>query len=278
MIPDAMPARDVFQRTDDLEPATLAALGERLEFRGTDATFSRMRNEYFDRLPLAAARAVLDVGCGTGAEVRALLRRPGFTGRLVAVDQSPGLIETARRLASEEGLEERVDYRLGDAHRLDLPDGAFDVAIAHTLLSHVADPTAALREMARVVRPGGAVAVFDGDFASWAWAHPDPALAAAMNEALIATVVANPLLMRQLPRSLHDLGLRLVEAQPNLYAEVGTGHYFLGAAESYAPLLAASGLVPAEDVQRWLEDQRRAVAEGTFFASCNYYAYIAERA
>src|SRR5438128_9928383 len=85
-----MPARDVFQRTDDLEPATLAALGERLEFRGSEATFSRMRDAYFDRLPLAGARAVLDVGCGTGVVARALLGRPGFGGRLVAVDLSPG--------------------------------------------------------------------------------------------------------------------------------------------------------------------------------------------
>jgi SAM-dependent methyltransferase len=272
-----MPSRDVFQRTDDLEPATLAALGERLEFRGTDATFSRMREAYFDRLPLDSAGAVLDVGCGTGAEARALLRRPDFDGHLVAVDLSPGLIETARRLASQDGLQGRVDYRVGDAHRLDLPDGAFDVVIAHTLLTHVLDPTSVLRQMARVTRPGGTVAVFDGDYASWTWAHPDPALAAAMDAALIATVVANPRLMRDMPRLLRDLGLRLVEAQPNLYAEVGTGRYFLGAAESYAPLLAAGGLVPAEDVQRWLEDQRRAVAEGTFFASCNYYAYLAER-
>src|SRR5205085_9495715 len=114
---------------------------------------------------------------------------------------------------------------VGDAHRLELPDGAFDVVFAHTLLSHVADPVAVLREMARVTRPGGALAVFDGDFASWSWSHPDPALAVAMNEALIATVVANPLLMRQMPRLLRDLGLRLVAAQPNLYAEVGTGRF-----------------------------------------------------
>src|SRR5256712_1301721 len=127
------------------------------------------------------------------------------------------------------------------------------------------------------LRPGGTVAVFDGDFASWSWSHPDPALAVAMNEALIATVVANPLLMRQMPRLLRDLGLRLLAAQPNLYAEVGTGHFFAGAAESYGPLVAAAGALPAQDVERWLAGHRRAVAEGTFFASCNSYAYVAER-
>ena len=272
-----MSAGDVFQRTGDLEPAMLAALADRLEFRGTDATFSRMRDAYFDRLPLVAAEAVLDIGCGTGAEARALLRRPDFAGRLLAVDQSPGLIEAAARLAAEEGLEGRVDYRVGDAHRLDLPDGAFDVVIANTLLSHVVDPAAVLREMVRVTRPGGTVAVFDGDYASWAWAHPDPLLAAAVNAALVGTIVANPLLMRELPALLRDAGLRLVEAQPHLYAEVGEGPYFLGAAETYAPLLRTGGLVAPAEVDRWLEDQRRAAAEGVFFASCNYYAFVAER-
>jgi len=272
-----MTARDVFQRTGDLEPATLAALADRLEFRGTDATFSRMRDAYFDRLPLVAADAVLAAGCGTGVESRALLRRPDFGGRLVALDQSPGLIETAARLGAAEGLGDRVEYRVGDVHRLDLPDGAFDVVLAHTLLSHVVDPAAALREMTRVTRPGGTVAVFDGDYASLAWAHPDPGLGPAMNAAIIATIAANPLLVREMPRLLRDLGLRLVESQSNVYAEAGTGRYFSGAAELYAPLVAAAGTLPAADVERWLVDQRRALEEGTLFASCNYYAFLTER-
>jgi hypothetical protein len=49
----------------------------------------------------------------------------------------------------------------------------------------------------------------------------------------------------------------------------------LNLAETYAPLAASAGLLPAADVDAWLADQRRSAQEGTFFGACNYYAYVA---
>ena len=49
----------------------------------------------------------------------------------------------------------------------------------------------------------------------------------------------------------------------------------LNLAETYAPLAASTGLLPAADVDAWLADQRRSAEDGTFFAACNYYAYVA---
>ena len=61
----------------------------------------------------------------------------------------------ARRLAREEGLAGRIDFRTGDAHGLGLPRGGFDVVVMHTLVSHVADPATVLAEGHRLLRPGG---------------------------------------------------------------------------------------------------------------------------
>lgn len=270
-------ARDAFRYINELDEPTVRALGERLEFRGTDATFIAMREAYFDRLPLGAARLVLAVGCGTGVEMRALARRTEFAGRVLGVDQSTALLETGRRLAAEEGVADRLEFRAGDALRLDLPDASVDVVLAHTLLTHVADPVAVLREAARVVRPGGMVAVFDGDYASLTWGHPDPVLGRAMDEAVIGAIVNNPRVLRDLPRLLRLAGLDLVEVLPHLYAEVGAGRFFANAAESFAPLVKRAGLVPDGTVDAWLADQRRALEELTFFAACAYYAYLARR-
>ena len=270
-------APDIFRFINDLDPRALEAVGERLEFRGTDATFSEMRDAYFGELPLGSARMVLDIGCGTGVEVRALLARPDFAGWVVAVDQSPALLETARRLAAAQGLQARLDFVVGDAHRLELDDGAFDVVVAHTLISHVADPATVMREMARVTRPGGTVAVFDGDYASWTWSHPDPALTAAMDDGFRAAAVANPFVMREMPSLLREAGLELVATRAHVYAEMGDGRFFPAAAETYGALIARSGAVPDADVRRWLADLRRALEDRTFFAACNYYAYVAGR-
>lgn len=60
-----------------------------------------------------------------------------------------------------------------------------------------------------------------------------------------------------------------------VYADIGRSTFFLGAAESYAPVIARSELMAPEQVDAWLTGLRRASEDGVFFAACNYYAYIA---
>lgn len=100
---------------------------------------------------------VADIGTGTG--VLALeLARAGL--RVIAVDHSPRMLEAARsKLEQDPGLE--VDLRLGDASSLPLADGEVDAAFAHMVLQYLAAPLDAVREMARVVTPGGRVVVID---------------------------------------------------------------------------------------------------------------------
>jgi hypothetical protein len=59
-------------------------------------------------------------------------------------------------------------------------------------------------------------------------------------------------------------------------AEIGNGSYFKSFAETYAPYVSAAGLVAQDVVSAWLEAQKRYMAEGTFFASCNYYTFFAK--
>lgn len=193
---------DPFGRTDELDDSTLAALAARFEARGRHPAFLRMLEEYLDALPIDEAASVLDVGCGTGVAARAIVRRAGFAGQVTGVDVSPYLVGAAQRLAREEGVADRIVFHVGDARRLHAADGTHDVVVAHTLLSHVDDPAAVVAEAARVLKVGGVFGVFDGDYASLTFGHPDPVKAQAYDEALIRSVVASPRVMRQLPRLL----------------------------------------------------------------------------
>jgi SAM-dependent methyltransferase len=268
---------DAFRFINDLDDATVEALAARLEFRGKDPTFTRWREAYLDRLALAPNAQVLDLGCGTGVVARGIAARAGFAGQVVGQDQSPRLIEAARRLAAEEGVADRVAYEVGDAEALPYSDAAFDAVVAHTTISHVGDPLALLAEAARVVRPGGRVAIFDGDYASWTFDYPDPVFAKDMDEAVIATVVNNPRVLRELPRLLRQAGLEREDLLAWVYADVGAGGFYRGAIEAYAPLVVRAGLLPADRVEAWLAHQRGAIEERLFFAACNYYAYVARR-
>ncbi len=272
-----MAARDIYRFINEQDDNTIRRIIDRLEFRGKDPTFTGWLGAYLNKLQLTPSAQVLMLGCGTGVEVRILAGRSDFTGKVVGVDISPELIEAARRFAAEDGVDKNVDFQVGDAHGLEYGDDSFDVIIAHTLMSHVVNPLTVIKEAARIVRPNCQIAIFDGDYASWTFGYSDPNFAKTMDETLIGFIVNNPRVMRTIPRLLSQAGLTLEETIPHIFTEVGTGSFFLGAAETYAPLIAQAGLLPEDQVEDWLAEQRKTHEEGTFFASGNYYTYLARR-
>lgn len=109
--------------------------------------------------PLRKGMRILDVGCGTGAiarEVAAII----VPGEVIGIDREEAQIETARRLAAVDGVQ-NVRFLQGDAAALGLPDDTFDAAYCRFLLEHVADPVKVVREMTRVVKPGGWVCAYE---------------------------------------------------------------------------------------------------------------------
>ena len=115
---------------------------------------------------------VLDVGCGPGTITRDLGALVGRKGEVLGVDSAAEVVAQA----AEECDLPQVSFAVGDALHLDVPDGAYDVVHAHQVLQHLSDPVAALREMRRVTRPGGLVAVRDADYAAMTWHPAVPAL------------------------------------------------------------------------------------------------------
>lgn len=272
-----MNARDPHRFVNELDEATLAGLVTRLEDRAQNAIFAGLFDKYVNRLAFPPNARVLEIGCGTGAMLRRLARRQDFAGLGVGVDHSPHFIEAARRFAAAEGLGERFRFQVGDAHALDFPPSSFDAVIAHTVISHVTDPVMVLGEMASVVRPGGAVVIFDGDYSSLTYGYPDHGFGHQMDMALAKATFNNLRIMHDLPRLLPKYGLRLQEAWGDAVVEIGEGSYFRSFAETYAPYVKRSSLMPAQAVDVWLRDQREAMANGTFFAACNYYTYLVQR-
>lgn len=110
---------------------------------------------------------ILDIGCGPGtitADLAALVPQGHVTG----VDASAEVVEKAEAEAARRGLT-NTGFGVADIHALDFPDDSFCVAHAHQVLQHVGDPVRALREMRRVVKPGGLVAVRESDYAAMTW-------------------------------------------------------------------------------------------------------------
>jgi SAM-dependent methyltransferase len=123
---------------------------------------------------LTSGLSVLDVGCGPGT-ITADLATIVTPGRVTALEVTEEALDLARAEIGRRGLT-NVDFAAGDVHALDFADDTFDVVHAHQVLQHVTDPVAALREMRRVTRPSGIVAVRDGDYAAFTWFPQRPEL------------------------------------------------------------------------------------------------------
>ncbi len=121
---------------------------------------------------LRPGQRLLDVGCGPGTITVGFAARVA-PGRVTGMDAEPAIIDEAR---TRHQAQANVDFATGDVYRLDYEDATFDVVHAHQVLQHLTDPVAALREMRRVLCPGGILAVRDGDYAAFTWAPTDPLL------------------------------------------------------------------------------------------------------
>jgi len=127
----------------------------------------RWRRFLVSRVPRTAGR-VLDVATGTAAVAIELARgAPGRT--VVGLDQSPEMLAAGRARVERAGLADRIELREGRAESLPFADGEFDALTFTYLLRYVDDPLATMCELARVVRPGGVVAMLEFDVPRGVW-------------------------------------------------------------------------------------------------------------
>ena len=131
------------------------------------ALFGQWPPALLDAAGVRSGDRVLDVGCGTGVAARAAVDRVGRAGSVVGVDPNPGMLSVAR------GSTDAVTWREGAAEQLPLADGSVDAVLCQFALMFFADRPAAVAEMARVLVPGGRVAV-----ATWAAVGESPGYAA----------------------------------------------------------------------------------------------------
>jgi ubiquinone/menaquinone biosynthesis C-methylase UbiE len=122
------------------------------------AFWERIGRRTVERLALATGAKVLDVGCGTGASALPAAEAVGPNGSVIGVDLSERLLDRARSKAIARGLS-NIEFRLGDMTSLGYPNDRFDAVVSVFSIFFVPDMEGLVRELWRMVRPGGTLAV-----------------------------------------------------------------------------------------------------------------------
>jgi ubiquinone/menaquinone biosynthesis C-methylase UbiE len=117
---------------------------------------------------------ILDVGCGPGS-ITIDLAVVASQGEVIGGDQAAGVVQQAQNLAEERQVK-NVSFQQMDGNQLPFDDGAFDIVYCHQTLQHVGNPVSLLKEMRRVTKKGGVVAVRDCDYKAFAWFPEHPGL------------------------------------------------------------------------------------------------------
>lgn len=120
--------------------------------------WARIGRRTIERLELPLGATVLDVGCGTGASALPAADKVGPHGRVIGVDLADRLLEIARQKAAKQGLV-NIQFETGDMERLGYQDGYFDAVVSVFSIFFVPDIARQARELWRMVRPGGVLAI-----------------------------------------------------------------------------------------------------------------------
>jgi ubiquinone/menaquinone biosynthesis C-methylase UbiE len=211
------------------------------------------------QLELCDGASLLDVGCGTGEDVRDLAQLVGPRGRVVGVDVSGAMIAEAKKRHVSSELP--VEFVEGDAQNLTFPDASFDRCRTERMLMHLDDPEKALAEMVRVVRPGGKVVVFDFD---WDAVFVDSPYKETTRKIVHAFSdgIKHGWIGRSLPRLFHTVGLSDVTCVPHAVRPYCTFVHRLF--DGHLAKAQQAGVLSADELASWWKHLEQAEAAGQF--------------
>lgn len=243
------------------------------EFNASKGARER-RRKITAALALQGGEAILDVGSGPGHQVFEISSAVGPGGRVHGVDPAESAVAIASRRCSQLP---NVSFELGEAAQLPFDDQTFDVAMSSQVFEYLEDVSGGLREIFRVLRPGGRVLIHDTDWGALLWRSSDAARMARIME-VWDRHLTDPCLPQTLGCKLRAAGFGHVRVQPFVQLETEFDpssvsgvlmRFIVGYVESQG--------VPTAEAAAWRADLENLGAAGGYFFSLNEYIFSAKK-
>lgn len=263
---------DPYAMISKLDESKQKQLAKALELRAQDPQMKNIIDSYLSDIPFERNMQILDIGCGTGAITRIIAEKVE-EGKVVGVDPSPIFLEKAMELSA--GLS-NIAYTPADGRQLPFDEGSFDVALFHTVLTHMPNPESFLLEAYRVLKPGGFLVIFDGDYASRTVAlGPNDPLQACI-EMMKEYNCHDIWLVRKLPKLVQTVGFRVDQFKSWGYLATNPD-YMVNFLERGSDVLAEGGYISVNTAKALKEEAYTRVQEERFFGFIPFASLIARK-
>lgn len=243
-------------------------------YQGADVT--RRRQGSFDALRPSPGETILDVGCGNGLLTLELARAVGADGRIIGVDPSGDMRQSAQQRCQDQSC---VEFAAGSADSLPISSSTIDKAVSVQVFEYLDDIPSALSEIHRVLKPGGLLVISDIHFDSLIWHSDAPDRMERMVKAWDHHF-AERRVPALLPPLLREAGFTVETVTPITICDTqlkpdGLASMMIILMRGFAE---AKNLVSAEEAKNWAEEQRLLADSGCFFFSITQFVVTARKA
>lgn len=263
---------DLYAQITEVDPEIIEIMIDVLELRAADPQQVAMREAYFSWMGIEPDARILEGGCGTGPVARHLAHVVS-SGEVVGLDPSARFIEKAKELS--DGIS-NLQFEVGDARSIPFDDASFDVVVFHTCLCHVPDAEKAIAEAHRVLRPGGKMAIFDGDYATTTVAIGDHDPLEQCADAAMSALVHDRWFVRQLPALVRAAGFKVERFDSHGYLQTEEPDYLLTLVDRGADTLVGWKRIDQSMASALKSEARRRVESGEFFGFIGFASLITE--
>ncbi len=232
--------------------------------------FAPIKQQSYAKMQLETGNLVLDAGCGPGIDALALAEIVTAAGQVIGIDHDQEMLDQANRQAREMAIDGYLHFQQSDVCNLPFPDDYFHSCRSERLFMHLHQPGKALREIARVTKPGGRVVIVDSDWASLSIDNPMPEMERILSQYRIDKIINNGYSGRSLHRLFRENHFAEIniEVFPLFTTDVNL-FYALSVQEIVENQALTDNLISERQLADWRSHMQQAAASDTFYSSIN---------